>query len=135
MDFVDITDSTFSLGNSITNDVTSDVMNTASEVMNTASEVMNTASDVISNPTNWLQDISESIPNDLQESIKEVIPVSIHIDDENSIFIYIGIGVLIILIGIFAYNYYNKNKQVTFNEVPDVCYPDPSSSYCIRSDF
>lgn len=121
MDFVDITDSAFSLDSSTSNDI------------------MAATNDIISNPTNWISNISDGvtgvipIPDDTFQDV--VIPDSIHIDDDNSIFIYIGIGVLVIMIVVFVYNYYNKNKQVRFNETPEVCYTDSSSAYCRRSEF
>jgi len=125
MDSFDITDSVFSLANSTSNDI------------------IEATNEIISNPINLIQDVSHSIPvpdfipvsDVVTESIKEVIPESIDIDDDNSIFIYIGIGFLIILIGVFIYNYNNKNKHVTFNETPEVCYTDSSTSYSTRSEF
>ena len=126
MDFVDITDSAFSLGSSATNNV------------------INSANEIISNQINLVTDIvpdiiPDVIPDVIPDIIPDVVPDiglsvnSIHIDDDNSIFIYIGIGVLVVLAGVFAFNYYNKNKRVRFND--EVCYQDSNVDYCRRSEF
>jgi hypothetical protein len=132
MDFVDITDSAFSLGSSLSNNIIS-----------STTDVINTANEIISSPINLVAEtIPDIAPNIIPDVIPDVIPDlglnvnTIHIDDDNSIFIYIGIGVLFVLVGVFAFNYYNKNKRVRFIEEPnEICYPDSSSSYCRRSEF
>jgi len=126
MDSVDITDSAFSLASSTSNDI-----------------IVST-NEIISNQINLIPDISDVIPDvissidSVKNTINDIIPVipeSIHVDDNNSIFIYMCIGALIILFGVFIYNYYNKNKQVRFNETPEVNYIDSSSTYSTRSEF
>ena len=141
MDFVDITDSAFSLGNSASN-----------EIINTTNNILNVSNEIISSPINLVADtipdvftniIPDVIPDIGPDIVPNVIPDiglnvnSLHIDDDNSIFIYIGIGVLFVLAGVFAFNYYNKNKRVRFNESSnEVCYPDSNVTHnCRRSEF
>jgi len=140
MDSFDITDSAFYLGNSTSNDV---INNGINEVINCSNDIKNVSNDVIkeiiSNSSNLIPDvISESIPevcpDVVTDGIKEIFNDRLVIEEDNSIFIYVVIGVLIILTGVFVYNYYNKNKHVRFNEVPDVCYDD-KSTFCRRSEF
>lgn len=132
MDFVDITDSAFSLGSSATNNV----IGSANEII---SNQINLIADTISETTIPVPDVvSDVVSNIVPDIAPDVIPDigSLHIDDDNYIFIYIGIGVLVVLAGVFAFNYYNKNKRVRFNEVSnEVCYPDSNVGYCRRSEF
>ena len=132
MDFVDITDSAFSLGSSATNNV----INSANEII---SNQINLVTDSISDLVPDLVSVPDIVPDIVPDLVPDIgLNVnSIHIDDDNSIFIYIGIGVLFVLAGVFAFNYYNKNKCVRFNESSnEVCYPDSNVTHnCRRSEF
>jgi hypothetical protein len=158
MDFLDITDSAFSLSNLGNNNIIS----TTSEVISNASK---NVTDVISNVKDIIlpesiipesitefipESITEFIPDSIPESIPELItndipqaiteaasvPAIIASEQDNSMLMYFGIGFIVILIGIFVYKYYtNKHKQVRFQENENnICYDD-ESTFCRRSEF
>ena len=153
MDFLDITDSAFSLSNLGNNNIIS----TTSEVISNASK---NVTDVISNVKDIIlpETIIDSIPSIIPESIPSIIPESIPefitndipqaiteaasvpaiiaSEQDNSMLMYFGIGFIVILIGIFVYKYYtNKHKQVRFQENENnICYDD-ESTFCRRSEF
>jgi hypothetical protein len=149
MDFLDITDSAFSLSNLGNNNIIS----TTSEVISNASK---NVTDVISNvkdiilpesitefiPESITEFIPDSIPelitNDIPQAITEAasVPAIIASEQDNSMLMYFGIGFIVILIGIFVYKYYtNKHKQVRFQENENnICYDD-ESTFCRRSEF
>jgi hypothetical protein len=149
MDFLDITDSAFSLSNLGNNNIIS----TTSEVISNASK---NVTDVISNvkdiilpesitefiPESITEFIPDSIPelitNDIPQAITEAasVPAIIASEQDNSMLMYFGIGFIVILIGIFVYKYYtNKHKQVRFQENENnICYDD-ESNFCRRSEF
>ena len=157
MDFLDITDSAFSLsnlGNNITINDTSELISNASK---NVTDVISNVKDIIlpesiiesipsiipdSIPSIIPESITESIPefitNDIPQAITEAasVPAIIASEQDNSMLMYFGIGFIVILIGIFVYKYYtNKHKQVRFQENENnICYDD-ESTFCRRSEF
>jgi len=157
MDFLDITDSAFSLsnlGNNIPINDTSEVISNASK---NVTDVISNVKDIIL-PESIIESIPESITEIIPDSITEFIPDSIPelitndipqaiteaasvpaiiaSEQDNSMLMYFGIGFIVILIGIFVYKYYtNKHKQVRFQENENnICYDD-ESTFCRRSEF
>ena len=149
MDFLDITDSAFSLsnlGNNITINDTSEVISNASknvtDVISNVKDIILPESIIESIPESITEFIPDSIPelitNDIPQAITEAasVPAIIASEQDNSMLMYFGIGFIVILIGIFVYKYYtNKHKQVRFQENENnICYDD-ESTFCRRSEF
>ena len=150
MDFLDITDSAFSLSNLGNNNIIS----TSSEVISNASknvtDVISNVKDIILPESIIPESIIESIPsiipdsipqlitNDIPQAITEAasVPAIIASEQDNSMLMYFGIGFIVILIGIFVYKYYtNKHKQVRFQENENNISYDDEPTFCRRSEF
>ena len=131
MDFLDITDSAFSLSNLGNNNIISTTSEVISNASKNVTDVISNVKDIILPESIIPESIIESIPSIIPESIPELItndiplaiteaasvPAIIASEQDNSMLMYFGIGFIVILIGIFVYKYYtNKHKQVRFQE-------------------
>jgi hypothetical protein len=157
MDFLDITDSAFSLSNLGNNNIISTTSEVISNASKNVTDVISNVKDIIlpesiiesipsiipeSIPSIIPESITESIPefitNDIPQAITEAasVPAIIASEQDNSMLMYFGIGFIVILIGIFVYKYYtNKHKQVRFQENENnICYDD-EPTFCRRSEF
>ena len=157
MDFLDITDSAFSLSNLGNNNIISTTSEVISNASKNVTDVISNVKDIIlpesiiesipsiipeSIPSIIPESITESIPefitNDIPQAITEAasVPAIIASEQDNSMLMYFGIGFIVILIGIFVYKYYtNKHKQVRFQENENnICYDDVPT-FCRRSEF
>ena len=146
MDFLDITDSAFSLSNLGNNNIISTTSEVISNASKNVTDVISNVKDIILPESIIPESITEFIPefipelitNDIPQAITEAtsVPAIIASEQDNSMLMYFGIGFIVILIGIFVYKYYtNKHKQVRFQENENnICYDD-ESTFCRRSEF